>query len=43
MPIDTIKSNNISDTDFTIINKINHLSNTDKAKAEGYIDRFNDK
>ncbi len=43
MPIDTIKPNNISDNDFMLLNKINKLSSTDKAKAEAYIDGLNDK
>lgn len=43
MPINTIKPNNISDTDFMLLNKINKLSNTNKAKAEGYIDGLSDK
>lgn len=38
MPIDTIKPDNITEEDFFILNKINKLSSTDKAKAEGYID-----
>ena len=43
MPIDKIKPNNISDRDFTILNKINNLSNEDKTKIEAYIDGLNDK
>lgn len=43
MPIDRIKPNNISDRDFTILNKINNLSNEDKTKIEAYIDGLNDK
>ena len=43
MPIDSIKPNNISEKDFTILNKLNKLSNSDKLKAEGYIDSFADK
>ena len=43
MPINTIKPNNISNTDFLLLNKINKLSNTNKSKAEGYIDGLNDK
>lgn len=38
MPIDSIKPDNISDKDFTIINKINKLSLADKDKIEAYID-----
>lgn len=41
MPIDNIKPNNISDEDFILLNKINKLSSTDKAKAEAYIDGLN--
>ena len=41
MPIDDIKPNNISDEDFILLNKINKLSSTDKAKAEAYIDGLN--
>ena len=43
MPIDRIKPNNISDKDFVILNKINGLSNDNKAKIEAYIDGLNDK
>lgn len=43
MPIDKIKPNNISDKDFTILNKINNLSNENKSKIEAYIDSLNDK
>lgn len=43
LPIDTIKPNNISDTDFILLNKINSLSTTNKAKVEGYIDGLTDK
>ena len=42
MPIDTIKPNNISDSDFMLLNKINKLSSTNKAKVESYIDGLND-
>jgi len=42
MPIDDVKPNNISDTDFILLNKINKLSTTNKAKVEGYIDGLND-
>lgn len=42
MPIDEVKPNNISDTDFILLNKINKLSTTNKAKVEGYIDGLND-
>ena len=42
MPIDDIKPNNISDEDFILLNKINKLSNINKAKAEAYIDGLND-
>lgn len=43
MPIDRIKPNNISDKDFIILNKINHLSNDNKSKIEAYIDGLTDK
>lgn len=43
MPIDSIKPNNITEKDFTILSKINKLSNTDKDKIEAYIDGLNDK
>lgn len=42
MPIDDVKPNNISDTDFILLNKINSLSTTNKAKVEGYIDSLKD-
>lgn len=41
LPINDIKPNNISDEDFMLLNKINKLSSTDKAKAEAYIDGLN--
>lgn len=41
LPINDIKPNNISDEDFILLNKINKLSSTDKAKAEAYIDDLN--
>ena len=41
LPINDIKPNNISDEDFILLNKINKLSSTDKAKAEAYIDGLN--
>jgi len=43
IPINDIKPNNISDTDFMLLNKINKLSPTYKLKVEGYIDGLNDK
>lgn len=43
MPIDRVKPNNVSDRDFSILNKINNLSNEDKAKIEAYIDGLTDK
>ena len=43
LPIDDIKPNNISESDFTLLNKINKLSSINKAKIEGYIDGLNDK
>ena len=42
MPIDDVKPNNISDNDFILLNKINKLSATNKAKVESYIDGLND-
>ena len=42
-PIDDIKPNNISESDFILLNKINKLSSINKAKIEGYIDGLNDK
>ena len=41
LPINDIKPNNISDEDFILLNKINKLSSTDKAKAAAYIDGLN--
>lgn len=41
LPIDAIKPNNITDTDFILLNKINQLSAINKAKAEAYIDGLN--
>ena len=43
MPIDNVKPTNIADKDFEILNKINNLSNDDKAKIESYIDGLKDK
>lgn len=43
MPINDIKPNNISDSDFVLLNKINKLSPNYKSKVEGYIDGLNDK
>ena len=42
MPIDDVKPNNISDNDFILLNEINKLSATNKAKVESYIDGLND-
>ncbi len=42
MPINSIKPNNITDEDFIILNKINKLSNIQKAKVQGYIDGLNE-
>ena len=42
MPIDDIKPNNLGDNDFILLNKINKLSNINKAKVEAYIDGLND-
>lgn len=43
LPIDDVKPNNISESDFILLNKINKLSSINKAKIEGYIDGLNDK
>ena len=43
MPINDIKPNNISDSDFILLNKINKLSPNYKSKVEGYIDGLNEK
>lgn len=43
LPIDDIKPNNISDSDFILLNKINKLSPNYKSKVEGYIDGLNEK
>lgn len=43
MPINTIKPNDITETDFILLNKIKQLSNDNKSKVEGYIDGLNDK
>lgn len=43
MPINDIKPNNISDTDFILLNKINKLSPVYKSKVDGYIDGLNSK
>ena len=43
IPINDIKPNNISDSDFILLNKINKLSPNYKSKVEGYIDGLNDK
>ena len=42
MPINTIKPDNVSESDFTLLTKINRLSTNNKAKVEGYIDGLND-
>lgn len=41
MPINDIKPNNIKDEDFMLLNKINKLSDINRAKAEAYIDGLN--
>ena len=43
MPINDIKPNNISESDFILLNKINKLSPNYKSKVEGYIDGLNEK
>ena len=43
MPINDIKPNNISDSDFILLNKINKLSPNYKSKVEGYIDKKKEK
>ena len=43
IPINDIKPNNISDSDFILLNKINKLSPNYKSKVEGYIDGLNEK
>lgn len=43
LPISDIKPNNISDTEFQLLTKINKLSEIDIAKVEAYIDGLNSK
>ena len=43
IPINDIKPNTISDSDFILLNKINKLSPNYKSKVEGYIDGLNEK
>ena len=42
MPINTIKPQNISDSDFVLLSKINKLTIANKKQVEGYIDGLND-
>lgn len=41
LPIKDIKPNNITDSQFQLLTKINKLSNIDQAKVEAYIDGLN--
>lgn len=43
LPIDSIKPNDITKTDFLLLTKINKLSSTQKDKVEAYIDGLTDK
>ncbi len=43
LPISDLKPNNISDSQFQLLMKINNLSAIDIAKVEGYIDGLNSK
>lgn len=43
LPINDLKPDNITDSQFQLLNKINKLSNIDQAKAEAYIDGLNSK
>lgn len=43
LPISALKPNNINDTQFQLLTKINKLSKNDIAKVEGYIDGLNAK
>ena len=43
LPIDTIKPNNISESDFQLLTKISKLSKTDQDKVEAFIDGLNSK
>lgn len=42
LPIDKIKTDNISNNDLILLNKINKLSNTNKDKVEKYIHTLQD-
>ncbi len=43
LPINDLKPNNITDSQFQLLAKINKLSNIDQAKVEAYIDGLNSK
>ena len=43
LPISDLKPNNITDSQFQLLAKINKLSNIDQAKVEAYIDGLNSK
>ncbi len=43
LPINELKPNNITDSQFQLLTKINKLSNIDQAKVEAYIDGLNSK
>lgn len=43
LPINDLKPNNITDTQFQLLSKINKLSNIEQAKVEAYIDGLNSK
>ena len=43
LPISDLKPNNITDSQFQLLAKINRLSNIDQAKVEAYIDGLNSK
>ncbi len=43
LPINQIKPNSISESDFQLLTKISKLSNIDKTKVEAFIDGLNSK
>ena len=43
LPIDQIKPNNISESDFKLLSKISKLSKNDQIKVEAFIDGLNSK
>ena len=43
LPINSLKPNNITDSQFQLLTKINKLSSIDQAKVEAYIDGLNSK